>query len=257
MQTANRLQAYVDDSGSHPNGELFVLAGVVSTVERWAEFSNEWRKVCGEDPQTFDFHMSRAYQLNGSYWGEGSIELLEAKRDVKLLKLISLIAKYGLIKVHSAITWKAFNSSARDRVPPEIDDPYFFLFWRVIQAVVRWQEKIGRLDRVDFVFDHQGEAGRRAAGWHRHFLDAMNEKEKFIVAERPMFSHDRDLPPLKAADICAWYLRREVIDRRNSAKRGMRYVRSPTMELLWAMPHAALHITARDLSEIIDSVERA
>jgi hypothetical protein len=38
---------YVDDSGSEPNGIIFVMAGLLSSVEEWLKFSTEWTIAFG------------------------------------------------------------------------------------------------------------------------------------------------------------------------------------------------------------------
>lgn len=57
---ASALEVYVDDSGSEPQGEIFFLAGFISTVERWAAFSNEWDSALGLHPTLDYFKMSEA-----------------------------------------------------------------------------------------------------------------------------------------------------------------------------------------------------
>jgi hypothetical protein len=39
------LQAYIDDSGNDGKSPVFVLAGYVSTTEKWETFSDEWDAV--------------------------------------------------------------------------------------------------------------------------------------------------------------------------------------------------------------------
>ena len=53
------LEGYVDDSGSSPDGNVFVLAGYISTAEKWAEFSSEWERICDQDPKTPGYHKKR------------------------------------------------------------------------------------------------------------------------------------------------------------------------------------------------------
>lgn len=251
------LQAFLDDSGSEANGKLFALVGVVSTVERWDRFAVEWTAACDDEPRTPDFHMADAFRLKGGYWGRAPEDELRRKRDAKLLALASIVRKHGIVRVGSAVAWRAYEAAARGKVPSEIDSPYFFLFWNVIQAVARWQAGTGRREKVDFVFDDQGKIGIEAVSWQPWFLDAMSDDEKFMLASTPIFRHDSDVPQLKAADMCAWYFRREVVEQFHHQQRGEPHKRTEPMAALWEMPYAFLTLTEDGLRQVIDSVERA
>jgi Protein of unknown function (DUF3800) len=250
------LRAFIDDSGSEPTGKIFVLAGLLSTAERWERFSNEWASICDQDPKTPDFHMSNAHSIKGGYWGEGTEDELRATRDARLLALAQTIRKHSIVRVASGMAWRAYEAAARGRVPHEIDNPYFFLFWRVIRAVARWQQKTGLREKVDFVFDDQGKIGLRAVGWYDHYLAVMNDDEKCIVASTPIFRHDNIVLPLKAADMCAWYYRRELIERWHHMRRGERYNRTEPTRVLWELEYAIENVTEADLREMISAAER-
>jgi hypothetical protein len=230
---------------------VFVLAGVLATAEAWERFSEEWAVICDQEPKTPDFHMSLAYRLKGRYWGRGTDEELVQRRDDRLLELASAIQRHALLRVASGTTWRAYEAAARGRVPREIDQPYFFLFLRIIRLVARWQAETGRREKVDFVFDDQSKIGIEAVGWYPYFLETLNDHERFILSESPIFRHDKDLPPLKAADMCAWYHRREVVDRNAHLRRNELYERPKPMNVLWQLPYAVVNLTEDDLNRII------
>ena len=172
------LQAFIDDSGSEPGGKVFVLAGLLSTASQWEQFSDEWAEICGQEPAIADFHMARAYRIKGGYWGDGTLAELTTRRDAKILALAEVVRKYAVVRVSSGVTWRAYEAAARGKVPPEIDSPYFFLFWYIIQAVARWQEGSGRREKVDFIFDDQGKIGITAVSWYPYFLAAFTDQER-------------------------------------------------------------------------------
>ena len=41
------LKAFIDDSHSGPTGPVFVLAGYISTAEKWASFAEKWQAILG------------------------------------------------------------------------------------------------------------------------------------------------------------------------------------------------------------------
>lgn len=250
------LQAFIDDSGSEPGGKVFVLAGLLSTASQWEQFSDEWAEICGQEPAIADFHMARAYRIKGGYWGDGTLAELTTRRDAKILALAEVVRKYAVVRVSSGVTWRAYEAAARGKVPPEIDSPYFFLFWYIIQAVARWQEGSGRREKVDFIFDDQGKIGITAVSWYPYFLAAFTDQERSILAGTPIFRHDSDVLPLKAADMCAWYLRREITEHAHHVDRGEAYQRHLAMEVLWDIPYAGQNLEEASFHRMIAAVER-
>ncbi|MCW5752684.1 MAG: DUF3800 domain-containing protein [Alphaproteobacteria bacterium] len=223
------LRAFVDDTGSEPAGKVFALVGLVSTAERWTALEAEWVALCAEEPQIADFHMTDIHSLK-QHWGRGSRVERAARRDAKLALFADLIRRHAMVRVICAVTWDKYEQIARGNVPAEVDDPYFFLFWRMIQAVAKWQAVTGRREKVNFVFDDQGRRNAKVIGWHYTFLDVMNDDERFILSGTPTFASDKEIVPLQAADMCAWYFRREVIER---GGQGPSYVRAAPMAALW------------------------
>lgn len=242
------LKAFIDDSGSGPDGKVFVLAGFISTAECWDEFSVQWDSICAKEPATPDFHMVEAWRLKGGYWGRGSTDELTARRDKKLSKLAASVRDNVICSITTGLTWRAYESAVQGNVPPTVDNPYFFLFWNIIQLVVKWERASSRREKVDFVFDDQSKIGREAQSWHCTFLDCMNDDEKFILSGTPIFKHDSDTPPLKAADMWAWHYRREVMERE---QQGALYRRTEAGEILWQPTYVATNMVENDLRALV------
>jgi hypothetical protein len=59
------LQALVDESESFEKPELFVLAGYIATVERWAQLTERWQDVLGQSPRMDYFSYREAYPRSG------------------------------------------------------------------------------------------------------------------------------------------------------------------------------------------------
>ena len=57
---AAAFEFYADDSGSEPQGQIFFLAGFLSTIDRWVEFSNQWDEALRLPPSLDYFKMSEA-----------------------------------------------------------------------------------------------------------------------------------------------------------------------------------------------------
>lgn len=244
------LQAYVDDSGSHENDYAFVLAGFVSTVDRWKQFSDEWDILCGQFPETLDFKMARAERLKGidTYWGDGTEAELIARRDAKVQALAELIKRHAICRISAGLDWHNYRAIARGRVPENVDDPYFFLFWELRVAVAHHQERTGVREKVDFIFDRQGAIGATAVFWHEKFISTLSPFARYIISGTPRFESDTEVLPLKAADMLAWQMRRYVEDKEND--REMR----PALATLITLPHIQGNINAEKLRWIVGEV---
>ena len=113
------LVGYVDDSGSDENEYAFVLAGFISTADKWMRFSEEWDALCRQEPQALDFKMRIAERLKGvgTYWGKGTEAELIDRRDIKVQALAALIKKYAICRISAGMDWQNYNAIARGRVP--------------------------------------------------------------------------------------------------------------------------------------------
>lgn len=250
------LVAYVDDSGSDENDHAFVLAGFVSTSDAWVRFSDEWDELCRQPPQTLDFKMKIAERLKGidTYWGDGTEEELIVRRDTKVQALAEVIQRHAICRVSAGLDWHNYRAIVRDMVPQEVDNPYFFLFWELVMAVVSHQERTDVREKVDFIFDDQGPIGRTAVSWHDRFIATLSPFARYIISGTPRFESDTDVLPLKAADMLAWQMRRYVEDqgkdRENISKTQMR----PALETLISLPHIQGNIDAERLRWIVKEV---
>lgn len=248
------LHAFVDDSGSEPKGQVFVLAGYISTAERWDGFARRWDEICAESPAISNFKMASAWQLGGPYWRAFREDKREAVRDRKLLKLAQAVHDSVTCAFAVGMTWRAYESVVRERVPQSVERPYFFLFWRIIQLVAQWQDKSSLREKVDFVFDDQSKIGCMANSWHGNFLDCMTDGEKFMLSGAPTFKHDSDMLPLKAADMWAWSYRREVVQQERAKVEKRAYKRHPAMDILFRCPREESVIVEKGLRALIQNL---
>jgi hypothetical protein len=164
------LRAFIDDSGNEPTGPVFLLAGFISTAERWERFSDEWAAVCAQPPATPNFHMVQAERLKGGYWGIGADDELAARRDRRVGDLVEVIMKHAMIRINAAMDWNNYNRMIKGKVPPQTDNPYFWCFANLIMEIARSQSRVGMREKVSFVFDHDLRAIKYVNGWHVEML---------------------------------------------------------------------------------------
>ena len=248
------LNAFIDDSGSSPDSKLFVLAGCVSTAELWSGFSDQWQAACAEPPVISDFKMSAAWRLSGEYWRSIEPEKRAEARDQKLAILANLIQQNAQFLISAAVPWRTYESIVRGKVPAEIDSPYFFLFWRLIQKLSDIQRGMQAPEKVTFVFDYQSKLGTNTASWYDFLLETMDEHDKAILTSSPRFEHDKDLLPLKAADMWAWWYRREVISRAKGGDEWRKHEAHPAGEILFRIPRVSVNLDRQYLTRIVEIV---
>jgi hypothetical protein len=97
------LQIYVDDSGDAGSTAAF-MAGFLSTAERWAAFSDDWKAVLDERPTLKYLKMSEAAACKGEFYGWAS-----ERRDDRMGKFVAAIKKHVDYGVVSAIRAKDFR----------------------------------------------------------------------------------------------------------------------------------------------------
>ncbi|TRL40142.1 DUF3800 domain-containing protein, partial [Rhizobium straminoryzae] len=96
------VRLYVDDSGKPDHSPVLVLAGYLSTSDRWDACTAEWRDILGSY-QISAFHMSEAWRLAGNYNKIGPI-----RRNNLIIQLVECIKRHVL---------HAFVVAIRDLLP--------------------------------------------------------------------------------------------------------------------------------------------
>ncbi|MDW9814295.1 DUF3800 domain-containing protein [Sinorhizobium meliloti] len=199
------LQCFVDESGYGGSEPVFVLTGVLANAETWASFSDEWSKVCGEQPSIEYFKMSEAAGRIGQFQ-RYSRELSE----FKIKELSDCIHKHISHAKTFAVPVKLYEKY----VPRLLEDwsIYKFAWFWLVPEIVEFAKEIGNEgDKVEFVFDEQAEKTKILSLWS-DFINA-TWCDTSLLAGMPTFRSERDLLPLQAADYFAWDARNAVSER--------------------------------------------
>ncbi|WP_298261141.1 DUF3800 domain-containing protein [Bradyrhizobium sp.] len=208
------LQAHIDDSGWDGKSPVFVLAGYVSTTERWQTFSEEWQHVLSQEkPRALaTFKMKHAVQLKNRKspfygWSEKDRD----NRLVELTKVIKRNVMHGFISVvpiepYQRIMTGKFNLEALDR-------PYFLSFFGVMTALLHLTKHLYASDKIEFIFDTQDNESRCVLmKEYERFISLAPNGMKELASGFPRFQKDEDTLPLQAADMIAWHARRYYYD---------------------------------------------
>jgi Protein of unknown function (DUF3800) len=238
------LRGFVDESGSS-DGNVYVLAGFVSTPSLWESFSREWVTLCEQDPKTPDFHMKKAIRLKEYRWDQ-------TERDKRLRDLTGLIRKRARFRVDAVTAHPDYEHFVRGKIPVQIDDPYFVLFYNVILAMAEFMDLLNLRGTVEFVFDRQNKGTeQRCAGWYPWIRDHVASRIKQRLGTAPIFRHDKDVMPLKAADLFAWHIRRHLNEEQ---PRGVTH--GDILDSLMGMHGISCNVRGEDLENLVSSVTR-
>jgi len=242
------IQAFIDDSGnstSHGN-PVFVLAGYISSADRWAAFSDEWEAECDREPKVRNFKMAHAYGFRGGFYGWPREE-----RDARLKRLAEIVQRHAVLRIQTAMAWDDYNDVLRGNMPGIAESPYIWLMWKLLVDLSEWQEARGLNQRVDFIFDRQGSIGAEAVMWFEALRTALPPAQ---LARMGNVRHDDDddILPLKAADMWAWHVRRYLADG-IAAQRAGEPVGQPS-ELMKSLAHCEAvgeMLDRRDVAQIL------
>lgn len=199
------IQAFIDESGGKGQSKVFTLAGWLSTRERWLDFSKDWRACLNSHPQLNCFKMREAASRVGPFHG-----VPPHVRDGKLRALAAIVRKHATIAFHCTLDLEGFADTIAQLEKP-FSDPYFWPFQITMMALCLDLVERGCSSQMEVVFDEHSIFRPRAVPWYplvRTFMN--NPAEIAVMPPWPLFSTDAESPPLQAADMLAWLMRRSM-----------------------------------------------
>lgn len=204
------VQAFVDDSGGKGQSRHFVLAGLVSDSERWASFSQEWKRCLDQHPRIAIFKMREAASRTGAFH-----RFTEEQRDNRLRSLAQIINRYAEFAIWTGIDLDAHSQTWATLEKPK-SEVYFWPFHTLILGTCfdLWEECKWR-EPFEIIFDEQLIFGERARKWYplmREIVRIKYPEEFAILPVEPMFRKDDEQLPIQAADLWAWCLRKNTDD---------------------------------------------
>jgi hypothetical protein len=195
------LKAFVDDSGSGDT-KYFVMAGYVGSVSAWECFDERWRFVLDASPKIPYFHAVEANSLRpDSVWAGVTKE----ERDAKIASLIGVIQSLDIQAVYMRMKQSDYNQIFRGKVPDKWDSPYYCLFSSFVSLCgFVLAKEFGSEGPMEFVFDNHEKYKKHG----QEFYDGSRLLIQEQTAPNIHFRDDKDFPPLQAADLLAWQVRR-------------------------------------------------
>lgn len=208
------LSAYLDESGTHLDGSpIVVVAGLVAPPRQWERLTAEWQKILDSEGLA-DFHMKDCAHLKNEFAPEKG---WTRERTGKLMRrLIPLIRR----RVHYR-TWTALvMSDYRSMVPRDVEEklPYGL-------AALGCCSRLRMLGiekdiLIPCVFDQGGHENELV---FRAFRDVARRGQSSYYRIGMLSQGKRSkCPPLQAADLHAYEVRKYFADQANRTGRRLR-----------------------------------
>lgn len=201
------LTAYFDDSGTHPDSSVALVAGWVSPVIQWKKLVREWNKA----KQEFRFdtlHMAELMANNPKsefadkdYWSE--------KRKYLLLKRVrEIIGKHAGQGFEYSVSRKDYDELVVGENRKHLGQfHYTYAVEACIGGIERWRKSEGTLEPTEYVFDRMAEPKAKKE-IVRAFRDAAQFDDALLrygIYENCLsFGDKSQIIPLQAADLLAW-----------------------------------------------------
>ena len=77
--------------------------------------------------------------------------------------------------------------------------------------MLRVSHDYSQIEPADFIFDDQNGTGRLVRDWWPIFRERANPSIGALLDVEPLFRSEKDVLPLQAADLFAWYARRHTM----------------------------------------------
>ncbi|WHO37576.1 DUF3800 domain-containing protein [Sphingobium sp. AP49] len=203
-------QAYIDES---EQDGIFVLAGYLSTSDKWGEFSAEWSPLA-----------RRFGRIDAN--GRWSLHMSEQRLDPDLLHYLpafqEIIDKYTDLCFGISLDIRDFKAGVNravvinsngERVKikgPAIENHYTYAFSRMLsifpKLISNYEEISGKsynFGKVDFIFDERSEKNKILQLYE---IQKNQFSSKNFLRSAPTFKDDADTPPLQAADFICYLI---------------------------------------------------
>jgi len=258
------LRLYVDDSGKTDQSPVQILAGYLSTAERWAAFSIEWQELLDEAGLDA-FRMAAAWRLARPYWNRGPL-----RRDRLIVQMVDCIKRHVEMAFVSSVPFEGFDRYLDMTQKPyshPLGRPYFMGFFAILMQVYEHAFQYRADQRIDVIFEEQGgESERYVLSAMESFRRIASQRYGDLVIPTPTFQNDKDALPLQASDMLAWLVRRDAVNAARGIDRSQcleslilgEALSMPNKIFIWSENRLALasRYLGESLKPLIESFEK-
>ncbi|HEX8274814.1 MAG TPA: hypothetical protein VF615_19430 [Longimicrobiaceae bacterium] len=193
------LQGYFDESGTHAGSPAIAVAGYISTVEQWSEFTVEWKEALDEFgmPDSAAFHMTDFVNRRKHFKG-----WTEEERRGRLARLIQIINRHVIASIAIVIPGAAYAAVMSDKAKRITGGAYGLAATACFMDAAALLEPTFPTVRIAYAF----ESGAKGIGqimkvFQENFNDPV-QRAKLKLGGLTLAG--KEVAPLQAADILAY-----------------------------------------------------
>lgn len=241
---ASLYKIYFDESGTHADSEIAVVAGFVSNVTEWTKFSERWQSTLGEFGIEY-FHMSEFENRQGRFANLGN----ETRKDL-LQKLMEITQDHTFWSVSCTVIKQDVSKLLNKATRHVLGDVYG------LAAMSCWSHLGAVLKENDAYMDCSMESGAYGSGMLKEIFDDESDNPEWHEENRIVslsFQDKRDFPPLQASDILAYEVYKQSLRQFGDETRPPRF---PMTEYLMKQKHQWVYMQQSDLIELNEHIAR-
>lgn len=197
------MQVYVDESArGDKDAPHFVMVGVVSHIERWLPFYEQWKECLESEPVPIQNFKYAKFIKN-----------LDGNKRRKLKELASIISKHASMIAPIVIDFPYHKEKIGVLNEKSTKHPYFLAATCILEKVASALWDQGEREQIEFVFDRQDIWCKRFSYHYEAFIDMHEEKKTYyrsILPIDPVQRNDDKVLPLQAADFLAGLYRQRA-----------------------------------------------
>ncbi|WFU84381.1 DUF3800 domain-containing protein [Bradyrhizobium sp. CIAT3101] len=193
--TANSVECYFDESGSHDGSPVLCVAGYIFSRESREALEVKWKQVLSQYGLPH-FHMAACAQRTTPF----NTISRDAGADAEK-KVIKLINDHALLGLAIAI-----NEPDYDYLMTRQDitgDAYSFCCWQILAGVQAWIARNNFEGRISYFFEAGHKSQRRANAIMKRIFEDESLRIRYRY-ETHGFVEKNDSSAVQAADILAW-----------------------------------------------------
>jgi len=207
--------AFSDKSGSQDPRGSFLVGGYIASLDTWDSFTSAAQEILNKTPVIPYIHM---IEIRREKWRHDQ-GISNPQAEDKVERFIHLIRDTkDLLKVSSEIEVGDLEDVLRREVQPHsirlpfnAREPDYSCFLAFAVNTMRYvSDRYPNVEKVDFVVSRKGKVTDHIKAFHEEMRSWMREEEpKLYDLVGGLTPADmEDSPPLQAADVFCWHLRR-------------------------------------------------
>jgi hypothetical protein len=203
------LTVHFDDSGTHPEAPVAVVAGWIAPVAQWKRFTRQWNKAKLE--YGFEtLHMAEFAANNPHSEFADKEKWNERKKTIVMRRLRSIISDHVIQGFCTAVIKKDYDEIFP--IGSEVRTAagqfhYTYALRGVIGWIEKWRKEKGVQQPIEYIFDFMSK-GAAKTEINKVFEEAVRTTDPLrrygVYPGCHSFGNKKEILPLQAADMFAW-----------------------------------------------------